>query len=300
MLEQILLHWGMQGEVSKIHSRVWNISDQYVVKIYDKLEELERNLTILKMLHNEGIPVAEVIPLKDGKEYLAEEGKYYVMNRKLPGGSIKDLKKNPIEISYLMGSTISRLHLALLKCEEKLSFWDNSLLEEMNGWIYDKLKEGGWKDISKEEYENTKEELCRIYSQLPTQLIHRDVHFGNFLFEEGVFSGYIDFDLSQKNIRIFDIAYYLLGVLCEECRQDVREEQWLAIISETIRGYEVNISLSQIEKQHITTVMKSIEILFAVYFAGTKDESLAKDALELYHLVRQQEKKITRTIMNSY
>ena len=34
---------------------------------------------------------------------------------------------------------------------------------------------------------------------LPVQLIHRDVHFGNFLFDEGKFSGYIDFDLSQRN-----------------------------------------------------------------------------------------------------
>ena len=42
------------------------------------------------------------------------------------------------------------------------------------------------------------------------------MHFGNFLFQEGSFSGYIDFDLSQKNIRIFDLCYFLAGLLAEE------------------------------------------------------------------------------------
>ena len=36
------------------------------------------------------------------------------------------------------------------------------------------------------------------------------------LFFEGDFSGYIDFDLSQRNIRIFDICYFLTGLLAEE------------------------------------------------------------------------------------
>ena len=297
MIEHILSHWDIQGEATRIHSRVWSISDQYVIKVYEKLETLEHNVTILKTLYNEGIPVAEVIPLKGGKEYLEQDGKYYVMNKKLPGGSFRDLKKDPKGISYLMGSTISRLHLALSKCEEKLFFSNSSLLEEMKGWIYEELSKNGWKDISKEEYENTKAELSEIYNQLPVQLIHRDVHLGNFLFDNGVLSGYIDFDLSQKNIRIFDVAYYLLGILCEECKQEVRQEQWLDMISETIKGYEANISLSYIEKKYITTVMKSIEILFTAYFSSKKEEALAKDAAVLFHLVCRQEENISRIIL---
>lgn len=41
-----------------------------------------------------------------------------------------------------------------------------------------------------------------LYSKLPIQLIRREVHLGNLLFDNNKFSGYIDFDLSQKNIRI--------------------------------------------------------------------------------------------------
>lgn len=76
---------------------------------------------------------------------------------------------------------------------------------------------------------------------LPTELldlIHRDVHFGNFLFDQGIFSGYTDFDLSQRNIRIYDIAYFLLGLLADKEYTKLSEQNWLIIVHETIRGYE--------------------------------------------------------------
>ena len=105
-------------------------------------------------------------------------------------------------------------------------FWDNSLLDEMNGWIRESMEKNGWQCISKEEYERTVSQLAAVYEQLPVQLIHRDIHFGNFLFADGVFSGYIDFDLTQRNIRIFDLCYFLLGLLSEEEELRITEETW--------------------------------------------------------------------------
>ena len=69
----------------------------------------------------------------------------------------------------------------------------------------------------------------------------RDVHFGNFLFEGEQFCGYIDFDLSQRNIRIFDLCYFLLGLLCEEETLKVTKEKWFQVLKQVFRGYmEVN------------------------------------------------------------
>lgn len=48
--------------------------------------------------------------------------------------------------------------------------------------------------------------LRRDYKTLPRQLIHRDMHTSNLLYRNGMFS-YIDFDMSQRNVRIFDIVY---------------------------------------------------------------------------------------------
>ena len=38
-----------------------------------------------------------------------------------------------------MGEILGRLHLAFRKCEERLELWDNSLLDEMNGWVAESL-----------------------------------------------------------------------------------------------------------------------------------------------------------------
>lgn len=79
-------------------------------------------------------------------------------------------------------------------------------------------------------------------------MIHRDIHFGNFLFADGAFSGYIDFDLSQRNIRIFDPCYFLLGLLCEEEDFKITEETWFIMLKNVFDGYESMQKLTAAEK----------------------------------------------------
>ena len=55
----------------------------------------------------------------------------------------------------------------------------------MNGWVKSNFEDNNWKYISKEEYEKTVSQLAEVYDELPVQLIHRNVHLGNFLFSEG-------------------------------------------------------------------------------------------------------------------
>jgi len=43
------------------------------------------------------------------------------------------------------------------------------------------------------------------------------------LFDQGKLTGYIDFDLSQKDARIFNICYFLMGLLSEGHRE--KEDQ---------------------------------------------------------------------------
>ena len=97
-------------------------------------------------------------------------------------------------------------------------------------------------------------------------MIHRDVHFGNFLFDHGEFSGYIDFDLSQKNIRIFDICYFLTGLLSSQIGSSLDTEEWLRIVKDAAAGYEKWIPLLPEEKRAFPYVMENIELLFAAYW----------------------------------
>lgn len=284
-IPQLLTNWNISGEISQIYSTAWDISNQYVLKIYEDLGLLKRNITMLHALHDSGIPVARIIPLYDGRDYLEYHESYCILMDKLPGKNLVNISQKPAELSYQMGTVLGRLHLGFQRCEGRITFWNNSLLDELNGWIQESFLINGWNYISKEDFDDTVYTLSQLYDELPKQLIHRDVHFGNFLFDQGTFSGYIDFDLSQRNIRIFDIAYFLLGLLADKEYNRLSDDSWLIIVQETIRGYEEYISLLDYEKIALPTVMKCIELLFVAYFTNERDPARAKDAADIFNFV---------------
>lgn len=290
-VRRILPLWGIEdGELSQVYSTAWEVKDAWIIKVYDDLRQMERNIKILTVLRGCNIPVAEILPTKAGEKYVAQEGRYFLATGKLPGSKIVDLREEAAV--RRMGAAIARLHQAFLRCEKELDFWDNSLLKEMQGWIRENLEQNGWQIVGKEEYEKAAESLERIYDDLPKQLIHRDVHFGNFLFYEGNLSGYIDFDLSQRNIRIFDVCYFLAGLLAEETEVPLTKEEWLRNVQAVIDGYESVTLLTAEEKAAIPCVMECIEILFTAYCVGTKDMKCAREAYEIFRLIQDCEKDL--------
>lgn len=95
-----------------------------------------------------------------------------------------------------------------------------------------------------------------------------------------------DFDLSQRNIRIFDICYFLTGLLTEEVEEAFTKKEWTESAETVIEGYESITPLSTEEKAAIPCVMECIEILFAAYFIGMEDFGHAKDAWEVYLFIQ--------------
>ena len=212
------------------------------------------------------------------------------MSEKLPGSNLFDPQDK--KAAYEMGRAIARLHLAFVQCEKEMEFWDNSLLAEMKGWIPETLSAHNWPHITESEHTRFVCMLEKVSDRLPRQLIHRDVHFGNFLFHEGRLSGYIDFDLTQKNIRIFDLCYFLAGLLAEETETPLTKEQWLKLVHAVITGYESVNRLSDIEIQAVPCVMECIELLFAAYYLGIEDRKHAGDAYGVFRFIQNCEEYI--------
>lgn len=295
IIEQILPLWGIENRhLLQIYSSAWEINHSYVIKIYDDEKQLERNIKISEILLDCNVPVAKIVLTKTEEKYVKYKNFYFLMSEKLRGSNISDRKDQAT--AWKMGCAIAQLHRAFTKCEREVEFWDNSLLKEMKGWIREIFTTNGWKILNEEEYSKAVELLESVYDYLPKQLIHRDVHFGNFLFFEDNLSGYIDFDLSQRNIRIFDICYFLTGLLAEETVDAFTKIEWINNIKSVIAGYESIIILSGKEKNAIACVMECIEILFMAYFLSINDIKHANDSYDVFHFIQNCEEDIKNAI----
>lgn len=290
-IEQILPLWGIESrQLLQVYPSAWEINHFYIIKVYHNKKQLERNIKISSILSACNIPVAEAVLTKTGETYVECQNMYFLLSKKLPGSNL--FKRKDQKTAWKMGCVIAQLHAAFQKCEKEMAFWENSLLKEMKGWVWEKLVFHEWAVIEEPEYCKTVKRLEEVYDYLPKQLIHRDVHFGNFLFSEGHFTGYIDFDLSQKNIRIFDVCYFLTGLLADEAENLFSKNEWLEIVNAAIAGYESVLKLSEKEKNAVPCVMECIEILFAAYFLGLEDIKHAKDACQVFHFIQNCESEV--------
>lgn len=284
MIENVLKQWGLYGASAKeVQEYVWNINDAYFLKRYDDPGEGIKTIKIVEQLLKYDMPVAKPVKTVEGHPYAAAEGSIYILSEKLKGNHIEDIWADK-ELFFKMGKTIAQLHCAFAEIETGMDLWDNSLLEELQGWIKAVLDESGWKLVREADYLRTLNCLQENYEELPRQLIHRDVHFDNFLFDDrGNFSGYIDFDLSQRNIRIFDIGYFLAGLLCEEEGRTISDSEWEKAVSDVTAGYQETLKLTEAEKKALPYVMQAIELLFVAYFIKIQEISGAEDAAKIYY-----------------
>ncbi len=295
-IKHIITNWNITNPIfTQIYDTAWQIGNEYILKVYENPDMLERNIKIITILDNMEIPTGKIILSKKETTYIHDDKYYYILLEKMQGSNIVSLKNN-LALAAKMGEILARLHIAFKECEIQNEFWDNSLLNEMNGWVRNFFQDTGWKYIDEKDFDKTVLNLKNLYDKLPVQLIHRDVHFGNFLFAQGRFSGYIDFDLSQRNIRIFDLCYFCIGLLSEEEYMDITKEEWFELLGNVFMGYRRKLALSLEEIQAVPYVMESIELLFVAWFFGEKDLKCAKDAIELYKFVQCNEQKIVHSI----
>lgn len=280
---KILTNWGiLNGSVKQIYSSAWEIGDNYILKTGTNFAWLNSNLSLIKVLGDYHIPVATIIKTIDGADYITKDNTYYFLSKKIKGEHIKDIYGEEYkELSLLIGQVISRLHIGFQKCQEVLPCRDNNFYGEITGWVLNTIKDKEVNSIPKHILNECISELEAVYSKLPRQLIHRDIHLNNMLFENKVLTGYIDFDLSQIDARIFDLCYMPLSFLIDNINDDSKTAKWFEILHNIVEGYNMNIPLTQEEKKAIPIIMMAIEVLFVAYFTNENNKDCADGAAEI-------------------
>ena len=259
-IKKLLYNWDLQdNEVTNIinentgkqNENAFYIGNDYVIKY-------SANLALIKKT----IIFADTVKLKNGDDYLQSGDLYFVIINRIKG---KQLKCEDVftdtSIAYTIGINIAKLH-------NKLKAFNNTDFKQVN--IFNDCVESIDKiqNLTQEFIEDYKNTFGKIINQLPTQLIHRDINPSNMIFDNGEFKGFIDFDLTEVNVRIFDICYCATAIL-SECfsKPNVDINKWLEILDNLIAGYDSINKLSDSEKQAIPYVIYSIQIICISYFS---------------------------------
>ena len=261
-IQKILPNWNLQNSVVKpiINENTGKQSDNSYYIGDDYVMKYSTNFAVIK----KSTLFSEVVKLNNGDDYLQYAELYFIVTKRIYGNQLKCVDIfNDTSIAFTIGENIAELH-------NKLKFYDINDFEQDN--IYDDCINNLYKvkkfaNLSNEFCEKYKNEFGKLINKLPTQLIHRDINPSNMIFDEKEFKGFVDFDLTEVNVRVFDICYCATAILSECINNQINFEVWQKILNNLIKGYNRIDELSEHEIEAIPYVIYSIEIICIAYFS---------------------------------
>jgi Ser/Thr protein kinase RdoA (MazF antagonist)/AraC-like DNA-binding protein len=284
-IKQLLLNWDIDAptDINTVYFvegniKSWDINDKYVFKTGTNIAGLRTHIAIAEALSKEGMNSAYQIKTKEGKDFIEEDGRYYVLFNHVQGRYLTPEERyagNREATGEKYGKAIGRLHEVLKKQEDALYVNDVNLYEDVINWAMPETKRiiEQWNcPLPEEFYEDYKANFGRLYSKLPKQIIHRNPNPTNILFSGDMVTGFIDFDISQKNVRLFDPCYCATGILSEAGKVPEGYDKWPELLKGIIKGYDIICPLSQEEKEAILYVIYSIQMIFIAYLDGRDEE----------------------------
>ena len=269
---QILKYWNLEREpITDIYyegtgnknESAYYVGDKFVLKYTANLGKLKNHIGVSKAIESIGLLAAVPVKTADGQEYIQDGELYFYVTRRLPGtqmvsGSFYD--GDCATSARFVGEIIGQLHLALSKVDDCVS--DADLLETVKTWALPRARQLlGLSDHFCREYLNT---FAALYPKLPRQIIHRDPNPGNIICAEDQW-GFIDFELSEQNARIYDPCYAATAVLSERFGTD--NEKWLDIYRNIICGYDSVAHLTDEERKTIPYIILANQFVCVAWFA---------------------------------
>ena len=265
---QILKNWGLEGEnITDIYyegtgsrnESACYVGDSFVLKYTANLGKLKNHMEVSRALEAAGLLAAVPVPDIQGEDYIRDGELYFYLTKRLPGaqlpaGAIYD------GAAEFVGQILGKLHQALEKMDACVS--DADLLATVRDWALPEAQKAlGLSDVFCREYLDT---FAALYPVLPRQIIHRDPNPGNIICA-GEQWGFIDFELAERNVRIYDLCYAATAVLSESFDRD--NEKWLAVYRDILRGYDRVAHLTDEERRAVPCVMLANQMVCVAWFA---------------------------------
>lgn len=275
-ITELLKCWELQDEtVTDIfyegtgnrNENAYYIGKDYVLKLSVNLGKLKNNMDIAKKLADYGLVAATPIPSTTGEEYIADGELYYCITKRIKGKQMQPgamYEGDCEESARYIGEIIGQLDRALEKADVLVN--DTDTYESVINWAIPQLE--GKINLSKELLDNYKDNFGKVYRAIPRQVIHRDPNPGNIILSKEQW-GFIDFELSERNVRIYDPCYAATAILSESFAEGDEQKlmKWLDIYKNIIYGYDAVVSLTEEEKEAVPYIVLSNQLISTAWFS---------------------------------
>ena len=302
-IKAMLAHWNLENEsVSDFHDvnsgqridNTWIIGGQYVMQVGTNVIGLKNHIAVSRKLKEHNFVVSLPVQTVSGEDYAMEGELYYFLSKCVQGNPMNDhllFTDGGMELAYKLGQSIGRMNAALAEFDFVCN--EPDLLEQIGEHCIPKLRAA----CSLEEtfYQDFSVHMSRLYPLLPKQLIHRDPNPGNIISENGEITGFLDFELTQRNVRIFDPCYAATAILSETYEDTtLNRDKWFDIFRGIITGYDDVAKLTAAEKAAIPYVVYSIQMTCISFFSEfERYKALAETNIKMLKWLIQHSDKLS-------
>ena len=265
---RILKHWNLESEIitdiyydgtGNKNENACYVGDNYILKYTANLGKLKMHIEVSKAIHSIGLLAAVPVPTTNGAEIIPDGEVYFYLTRRLPGEALV-ARRFADGDGRFVGEIIGQLHLAL--SELKYCVIEADLLATVRNWAVPKAKVMlNLSDLFCKEF---LEAFASFYPNLTRQIIHRDPNPGNIICSHDQW-GFIDFELAERNARIYDPCYAATAILSETFGQN--NDKWLDIYRDIICGYDSVAHLTDDERKAIPYIILANQFVCVAWFA---------------------------------
>lgn len=296
-IREILTNWDLQeAEICPaVHpaggasENTFFVGGGYTLKVYANPGKAKTDGEITQALHDAKLSQGELIWTKNGEAWASDGELCYLLTSRIDGTGIQaeQLYTQPGMARYY-GGIIGRLD-RVLKENDRILCSERDIFSEVTDCWLASVKAAGLTEEFCREY---REVFGGIHSNLPRQIIHRDPNPSNILLKEGALAGIVDFELTQRSIRIFDPCYAATAVLSETFGREDRD-RWFQVYKEILRGYDETAGLAPEEKQALPYVVLSIQIICVGWFSIQEQyQDIAKTNISMLRWLLDNREKL--------
>lgn len=275
-IREILKNWNLQNEEIKnayfessgIHNEnAYYVGDKYMIKFSANLGKIRKHILLSDAIERVGLHAAAAFETVDGQKIVEDGELYYCLIKRLEGNQLKTAsfyEDDYAQKARFLGEIIGQLHLALKDLDVEVP--EAELYQNVvNQALPDAKKHLELNDEFCDQYVN---HFGDIYDNLPRQVIHRNPNPSNII-TNGSAWGFTEFELSEKNIRIYDPCYAATAILSESfaTATALQLSKWIEIYKNIIYGYDSVVELSEDEKAAIPYVILSNQFICVSWFA---------------------------------